>query len=167
MTRHGPPTAFLLHGFLGTGKTTLARRLETEEQALRFTHDEWMRSLYGIDPPEAQFADYALRVSRLMENTWLRCLALGTNVVLDFGFWARSERDHVCALVAAAGAKTGLYQLSCPDEVAWERIEKRNRRGEDNLFIAANTYRVLKARFEPLEPDEARIALETAHLHSG
>jgi predicted kinase len=40
-------TAFLIHGYLGAGKATLARRLEVEQAAIRFTHDEWMRSLYG------------------------------------------------------------------------------------------------------------------------
>lgn len=39
------PKAFLIHGFLGAGKTTFAKRLEEEEKALRFTHDEWMSQL--------------------------------------------------------------------------------------------------------------------------
>lgn len=44
------PTVFMLHGFLGSGKTTFARHLEHKYTALRFTHDEWMQQLYGIDP---------------------------------------------------------------------------------------------------------------------
>lgn len=151
------PTAFLLHGFLGTGKTTLAKRLETEQTAVRFTHDDWMSALYGSDPPEAEFANYAERVSALMESVWLRCLILRLNVVLDWGFWSRRERDRVRALVASVGAKTVLYHLSCPDDLAWARIDRRNRSGGASLYISADTYRVLRARFEPLEPDEARV----------
>jgi predicted kinase len=30
-------TAFLIHGYLGAGKTTLARPLEVEQAAIRFT----------------------------------------------------------------------------------------------------------------------------------
>lgn len=86
------PKAFLLHGFLGVGKTTLARRLEVEYRAMRFTHDEWMYRLYGDDPPAAQFPQYAARVSVTMSAIWTRCLELGTNVVLDFGFWSKAER---------------------------------------------------------------------------
>jgi predicted kinase len=33
-------TAHLIHGFLGVGKTTLARRLEQMIPAIRFSHDE-------------------------------------------------------------------------------------------------------------------------------
>ena len=155
------PTAFLLHGYLGSGKTTLARRLEVEESALRFTHDEWMRALYGNDPPADQFVDYASRVSALMESLWMRCLSLGTNIILDSGFWSRRERDRVRERIASVGARAVLYHLSCPDEVAWARIESRNSSADEELHIAANTFEVLKARFEPLQPDEDCILIET------
>ena len=154
------PLAFLLHGYLGVGKTTLARRLEAEHAAIRFSHDEWMRALYGNDPPEALFADYAGRVSGLIEAIWTRCLELGLNVVLDFGFWSRSERDRTRALIAQLGGECRLYRVTCPDEVARQRIEGRN--GDDeSLFIASATYDALKARFEPLGPDERSIEMVT------
>lgn len=85
------PKAFLLHGFLGVGKTTFARTLEREQRALRFTYEEWMYRLYGGDPPAEHFQDYASRVFETMEAVWTRCLDLGTNVVLDFGFWSRAS----------------------------------------------------------------------------
>ena len=155
------PLAFLLHGYLGVGKTTLARRLEAEHSAIRFTHDEWMRTLYGNDPPEALFADYAGNVSGLIEATWTRCLELGLDVVLDFGFWSRSERDRTRALVAQFGGECRLYRLTCADEIARRRIEGRNEDLDDSLFIAPSTYDALKARFEPLGPDERSIEIIT------
>lgn len=159
--QNGTATAFLIHGYLGAGKTTLACRLETEKQAIRFTHDEWMHSLYGDDPPAAIFQDYAQRVSSVMEATWTRCVTLKTNVVLDFGFWSRRERDRVRGMVASLGGEAILYHLSCPDDVARERIEKRNDRLEArSLYISSSTFELLKARFEPLEPDEEYIAVQ-------
>ena len=38
-------------GLPGTGKTTAARRIEAEHQALRLTKDEWVKALYGRDNP--------------------------------------------------------------------------------------------------------------------
>lgn len=155
------PTAHMIHGYLGAGKTTFAHRLEQELPAIRFTHDEWMRALYGIDPPEAFFAENAGRVSGLIEATWTRCLELRLNVVLDFGFWSRSERDRTRALIAQLGGECRLYCLTCPDEIARRRIEDRNENLDGSLFIAPATYDALKTRFEPLGPDERSIEMVT------
>ena len=40
MSEHKKPTAYLLYGFAGAGKTTFARRFENEAHALRFSHDD-------------------------------------------------------------------------------------------------------------------------------
>ena len=82
-------TAHLIHGYLGAGKTTFARRLERDLPALRFTHDDWMVCLYGRDPPTELFSDYAARVSDQIDAIWPRCLELGLDVVLDLNFWTR------------------------------------------------------------------------------
>jgi hypothetical protein len=50
-----------------------------------------------------------------------------------------------------------MYRLSCPDDLAWSRVEKRNERSEAGLYIARNTFEVLKSRYEPFGPDEDRI----------
>jgi predicted kinase len=144
----------MLHGFLGVGKTTFARQLEQEHHAVRFSHDEWMSRLYGNDPPAEHFREHASRVSGLMQEVWTRCLELGSSVVLDFGFWSRAERVRVSALVTMHGAEAVLYRLTCPDDVAWRRIEQRNDRLAGSLYITRNTYNLLKAEFEPLGADE-------------
>lgn len=152
------PTAFLLHGFLGSGKTTLAKQLEKQQDALRFTHDEWMVRLYGNDPPADVFPDYARRVFSQIEEVWTRCLTLKINVILDFGFWSRAERDYVRGRVAAHGGTAVLYSLFCPEGLAWARIEQRNHQ-PGNLFISKNTFDLLKKRFHPLDPAEERIVV--------
>ena len=87
------PAAHLIYGYLGAGKTTFARQLERDIPAIRFSHDEWMVRLYGDDPPIEQFAVFYWRIHEQVEAIWLRCLELGLDVVLDFGFWTRRERD--------------------------------------------------------------------------
>ncbi len=147
----------LIHGFLGVGKTTYARRLERERLAVLFTHDEWMARLYGVDSPAALFAERAVRVTALMEVVWTRCIALGVDVVLDSGFWSRAERDRLRALVPELGGEMRLYRLCCPDDVARERIARRNLDLDGSLNISPATYDTLRARFEALGEDEPRI----------
>jgi predicted kinase len=120
------PTAHLVHGYLGAGKTTFARQLEADLPAIRFTHDEWMSRLYGTDPPLEHFATYHRNVWSLMQDTWVRCLALGLDVVLDMNFWRRSDRDAARSAVAGLGATCKLYDLKCSESETWRRIDARN-----------------------------------------
>lgn len=147
----------MIHGFVGSGKTTLARSLEASLPALRFTHDEWMSRLHGDDPPADRFPELYRRVSGQIEELWPRCVRLGIDVVLDLNFWSRRERDETRAMAAAIGAESRLYQLVCSDEVAWRRVERRNLDLQGSLFISRPTFDLLKSRFEPLDEDEARI----------
>lgn len=164
MLKLDKPKAFLLHGFIGSGKTTFAKKLERDENALRFTHDEWMNELYGNDPPVELFQDYAERISSVMQKAWTRCLDLDVSVVLDFGFWSRVERDSVRSVVASHGGEAVLYHLKCAEEIARKRVDERNRALAGSLFIAPNTFEVLKARFEPLVDDEPRVEIVSPEL---
>ena len=77
-------TAHLLFGYLGSGKTTVAKRLEVEHAALRFTPDEWVARLFGDDPPEESFPEKTEAILELLEPLWTRYLCLGLDVVLGY-----------------------------------------------------------------------------------
>ena len=94
------PTLFLTVGLPGTGKTTAARRIEAEHNALRLTKDEWVKALFGPENPGSASAVIEGRLVRL----GMRALELGTNVVLDFGLWSRDERSALRQAAADIGA---------------------------------------------------------------
>jgi len=152
-------TVHLIHGFLGAGKTTFARRPEADLPAVRFTHDEWMARLYGEDPPMEQFPEYFRRVSDQIASLWPRCAELGLDVVLDLNFWSRKQRDETRALARAVGTIPRLYRLVCSDDEAWRRIDLRNVDRGGGLFIARSTFELVKNRFEPLDSDEECIEI--------
>ncbi len=149
----------MIHGFLGTGKTTFARELVRTRTlpALRLTHDEWMLELYGEDPSPERFRIFFDRVSGRIEAVWTRCIVLGVDVVLDLNFWSREQRNAVRSIAARLAATTRLYRLSCPDEEALRRVERRNEALTDSLFIARDTFMGLRNWFQPLDDDEVRI----------
>ncbi|HEY2048409.1 MAG TPA: ATP-binding protein [Caulobacteraceae bacterium] len=149
----------MIHGYLGAGKTTFARQLESQASVLRLTHDEWMLRLYGEDPPIAQFSELAERVSERLEYIWTRSVTCGLDVILDLNFWSRAQRDHVRALATERSAAVRLYRLKCSDDEAWKRISRRNKSLADSLFISRNTFEILRERFEPLDDDEPRIEI--------
>lgn len=86
----GPPTLYVTVGLPAAGKTTLARRLEIEQRALRFTPDEWMKPLFGDSMADGK--------RNVLEGrfiaTALSALRLGLNVVLDFGVWPKMSAQR-------------------------------------------------------------------------
>ena len=148
------PTAHLVFGFLGSGKTTLAKRLELQHNAVRFTPDEWMARLFGEDPPADLFQAKETAVLDIMQPIWVRCLSLGLDVVLDYGFWSRADRDRVRKAVENIGATPLLWAVRCSDDEARKRIALRNEAAHHSLYIAPATFDLLKARLEPLGLDE-------------
>jgi predicted kinase len=118
------PTLFLTVGLPCTGKTTAARRLEVEQQALRLTKDEWVKALYGREnPPSAQ----DVIEGRLIE-IGLRALELGNNVVIDYGLWGRDERSALRQAAADIGARVEIHYFELAPA---EQRRRRDRRQAD------------------------------------
>ena len=121
------PTLYLTCGLPGSGKTTLARRLEQAAPALRLTADEWLHALYpGISTPEAETGPCRARVEGLQWAIAQRALELGGNVVLDWGVWAREERDLYRTGARKLGARVVLCVLDPPIAELWNRLSRRN-----------------------------------------
>jgi predicted kinase len=91
-------------------------------------------------PSCEHFAEFCRRVSEQLDEVWPRCLELGLDVMLDFGCWTRWERDAQRARIVASGAAVRPYRVSCPEEQAWRRIEKRNTDLRGTPYIARNTF---------------------------
>lgn len=95
-------------GLPGSGKTTEAIRLEKKYHALRLTPDEWHYRLFGNDfhnddSVDAEHDRRHTTIEQIMQDTAERVLEMGGDVILDFGCWARVERDELRARAAALG----------------------------------------------------------------
>ncbi len=123
-------TLHLIVGLPCAGKTTFAKQLELEQSALRFTPDEWHTRLFGQDfTLEFVHPDHDARhglIEAMMWDVAARALQLGTNVILDFGFWGKSERIDYRARAAQLGANSMVHFLNVPEEELLSRLEVRN-----------------------------------------
>jgi predicted kinase len=128
-------TLFLIVGLPGAGKTVRAKSLAVEQAALRLNPDAWMIPLFG--EPDAGGKRDVLE-GRLI---WLalEALRLGTNVVLDFGFWSRDERSSLRWLARSAGASCQVVYLPVDRATQIERIQHRWMRTPDQTFVMTET----------------------------
>lgn len=123
-------TVFLLCGLPGSGKTTLARQIERARRAIRLAPDEWIAALFGPDiqqrDPETFRGPARDRTEALQRELAGHLLSLGVDVILENGFWGRSERDEYRAWARARDARVALRYLEVPREELWRRLEARN-----------------------------------------
>jgi predicted kinase len=115
------PTLFVTVGLPATGKTSAARRIEIERNALRLTKDEWVKALYGHEnPPSAS----GVIEGRLIE-IGLRALELGSNVVIDYGLWSRNERSALRQAAADRGASVEMHYFEVSPAEQRRRLDQR------------------------------------------
>lgn len=123
------PTLHLICGLPCSGKTTLARELEREYDALRLTPDDWVMAMLGMPAKGTPLGELqAIRnpIETLLFDHALRLLTLDVDVILDFGVWTRSEREEFRARAAAVGARTELHFTDAPEDVLLARLAERN-----------------------------------------
>lgn len=109
-------------GLPGAGKTALARQLAADRSAVRLTKDEWLWALGSTpwDEPTREKVEHELW--RLAKEI----LSLGLSVVLDFGLWARAERDEMRFVARGLRVGVELHYLDVATDELWRRIEARN-----------------------------------------
>lgn len=148
-------TLFMICGLPGSGKTTLAKRLEISENALRLCPDEWIAQIRA-DPNDILELD-RLRspVESVQWDIAKRTLLLGVNVILENGFWSRGERNHFRSEAEALGAEVKLYFLDVPLNELWVRLSHRNSSLPSGSFVVTKPNLELWAKsFEPPDEDE-------------
>jgi len=148
------PRLILICGLPGAGKTTLSRRLATEIPALRLCPDEWIVRL-GFDLFDEVTRE---RIETLQWELAQQLLRLGQCVILENGFWVRSERDEKRLAAKALGALVELHYLALPLDELWRRIEGRNSDGGwATVQITREQLERWSASFQA--PDEAELRL--------
>lgn len=129
-------TLIMVCGLPGSGKTTFAKRLEAERNAIRMCPDDWIEALLE-DPDDSEEKD---RLRDVVENLqWDLAkgyLSKGFTVILENGFWAEEERSQYAVEALDVGARIELYAMDSSDrDELWRRIELRNKNLSTSTWV--------------------------------
>ncbi|ANE44276.1 AAA family ATPase [Deinococcus puniceus] len=157
------PTLTLLCGLPGSGKTTLARKLEIQGRTLRLSSDDWMVPLFGQHMPREVFDARLAAIRELQWELAARLLGLGLNVLLDDGFWRKAERDLYRSRAKQIGVPCQVIFLDVPLPELQRRLTVRNAVAEAGTFlIDAPALALFQSWFEPPSVDEPSVIVYSA-----
>ena len=148
-------TLHLIVGLPCSGKTTLAKKLEKELPALRLTPDEWEIRLFGQDANEPEHNSRHNSIESMLWEIAKRGLELGINVILDFGFWAKEEREEFRSRAKKLGAGSEIHYLDVSEDELLRRLKERNLRpSPESYVITENAMKPWIASFQKPTIDE-------------
>lgn len=148
-------TLHLMVGLPCSGKTTFAKKLEQERSALRLTPDEWQIGLFGQDANELEHDTRHSFIEAMLWKIASRALELGTNVILDYGFWAREEREEYRLRAKHLGVSSEVHFLDVPEDELLRRLEIRNSQASEVSFhISEESMKSWIKLFQKPPPEE-------------
>lgn len=119
---NGDARLIIVCGLPGSGKTTLAKEIESELSAIRFCPDEWMETL-SINLWDEKCRE---KIEYLQWDLAKKLMFQGLSVIIEWGTWGRTERDTLRSEARAIGASVELHYLNVAPDVLFQRIKQRN-----------------------------------------
>jgi len=141
-------------GLPGSGKTTLAMELCANGVAVRMSPDDWMDAL------QVNLWDQSVRakIESLQWQITEDLLRQGVTVVIEWGTWAKVERDTLRAGARELGAGVELWYLDVDVDELWNRVSTRQ------MEYPPMSRQDLEQWFAQFEvPDEVERALFDSH----
>ncbi|OUR95467.1 hypothetical protein A9Q84_16675 [Halobacteriovorax marinus] len=155
----------LLIGNTGAGKSTYATGFSEAENAYILANDEWFKTLYMKDMPTESVYEWSLerteRIEEQMLKESLKLLKFNLNVILDIGFFKKSQRDRVKNFYSKKGIEVVAHYFDVSSEVRWSRVQKRNleKAATFEFEVSKEIFDFCETLFEPLEVSELTTAI--------
>lgn len=148
------PTLYMMVGLPGSGKTTKAKEIETEQNATRLTPDDLIIERYGQNLNRSQTDELRDPIEKEQWQTAKEMLLSGHNVILDFGFWSKTERDKFRKEAETLGSAVKIIFLDVDTDELWRRISDRPESQKGTLKISREELEAWTKMFEPPAEDE-------------
>lgn len=121
------PIVYLLCGLTGSGKSTYSKKLEMEQGIPRFSLDETYFFLMGNKRPKHHDYEIEKQAEEQIIAEMKRLLAEGRSLILDHGFWKKTNRDKYAQLIRESGGTPKLIYFNVPKHELLRRLAERNK----------------------------------------
>ena len=134
------PAMIFMHGFSGSGKSTVARQIVESLGAIQIRSDVERKHLFGLDQHEASESGVGQNIYTLdaTSQTYQRLEELahtitqaGYTVIVDASFLELERRNDFRQLALQSGVPGILISCDAPESVLRERIKHRSRHETD------------------------------------
>lgn len=153
-------TLHLICGKMASGKSTLARTLARNNNAILIVEDEWLSKLYpGEILTIKDYIQCSNRLKTILTSHVVLLLMQGMSVVLDFPANTINQRNSLRSISKEAGIKHKLHYVEASDEKCKEQLKKRNIANPDQIaFTSEKEFDAINQYFQaPTEEEKLDI----------
>ena len=149
----------LICGKICSGKSWYARELKRRNNGVILSTDEVTWDL--IFNEQGEFYNvFAQRVNGYLRKKAVEIVKAGANVILDWGFWTRKDREEISAFFAGHQVTCEWHYVDVEDAMWQENIARRNEavasgRGGSDFYVDEGLLKKLLSMFEV--PDRSEI----------
>lgn len=149
---------YLICGKICSGKSYYAQTLKSLHNAVILSTDEVTYDL--IDNAQGDsYDDFASRVNKYLAKKAVEICKAGANVILDWGFWRRSDRASMSDFLASHGIDYEWHYVDVSDDIWRLNIARRNQKvqegkGGSDFFVDDGLLEKVITHFEIPSQDE-------------
>lgn len=148
---------YMTCGKICSGKSTYSQKLRKEYKAVILSVDEITLALFGQDVGEKHDL-YVERAENYLFEKSVEIIESGINVILDWGFWTKRERDFARKYYGDKNIECEFHYIDISDKEWARRLAKRNAAitaGElDAYYVDEGLTQKFKDMFEVPEKNE-------------
>jgi predicted kinase len=160
----------IVYGPVGAGKSTCAIELGKKNKSIRFSGDEWFRTLFfdDIDKPRSPewTVERYLRCETQIWNLTHQIIDSGLDVTLDLGLPRKVDRRRIHHLCEEVGIKHQFYYITAETETRWQRVVNRNQGASETyeFGLTPEMFEIVDKMFEL--PDEEELSRAVVYYNN-
>lgn len=141
---------------MASGKSTLARTLAEENNAVLISEDIWLSKLYSEEINDfSDYLKYSSRLKAILLPHIQHLLLQSVSIVLDFPGNTPSQRNWFRSIFKSVEANHLLHYVVASDKLCQEQLKMRSQdKPEGSAFTTEAEFNAITKYFQPPTPEE-------------